>query len=434
MKKTILLLLLVTIFISANVFAQRKYRVKTGANQSYIVPPYVSLRFKCNKEMKKKFTYFYVRLTDLNGKYENDMVRLSESASWNGKIDEVKAEIESVSSCDCSNNTGNKFFKWNFLNNRGGIFLLQVNFDQLNTDNVNENYRLMMTSLINSLAVLEANSSCTCAKKIKFAEGFSQQLVKKLKERIPVPIDLPQPGSCFTAVEDQSYFMLLDQDITLKVDTVKKIEIPDSNDTKFRYEWLGYKYISFKRSSDGSIKQNSFASFDSGLPNNAIKMSNDKPERYNLASLTDLVSSEALNGIRYLALFHPPLKRNTNMGKKPSSGMYNPAADTNPLEGNTFLLHIRSNELTTLDFTQLFGDADGLTKSFFSGRGSIQPMIKIYLNGVDQMEDFDSTTSAVDSLPRKFRLHRKYGDEYRKVRGPKNKLILLPNDHLTYKL
>lgn len=431
MKKLFVLILLLNSFIHGDVLAQRNFRIKKGAIKSYIVPPDVRLRFKWgNKGMKEKFSYFYVRLMNLTGNYESDMVRLKESVSWNGKVDQAAAEIASGSAgCTCSNSAQNTFFKWNFLNNRSGNFILQINFKALNAGDVNENYRVMMTELVKSLAVLEADESCDCAKKIKFDRGFSQQVIKKLKERIPVPIDLPQPGSCITVVLDQSYVMLLDDDIILKVDDIKKIETPFGNDKKFRYEWSGFNYFSFKRALDGAIKQNSLASFNNGLPNNEFQK-----DVYSLASFADIVSSEALKDVRYIALYHPLLKRNNNHSSTSSPGMYSPGDDTKILEGNAFLLHFRSSELATLNFDQKHDDSDGITKSFFSGRGSIAPMIKVYINGEEKIEDFDSNSSNISEIPKKFNLYRKYEDNYRKIKGEKNKLILLPNDHLTYTL
>lgn len=53
-----MLLFLAITFIQGNMFAQRNFRIKEGANKTYIVPPGVNLRFTCKKGIKKEILLF----------------------------------------------------------------------------------------------------------------------------------------------------------------------------------------------------------------------------------------------------------------------------------------------------------------------------------------------------------------------------------------
>lgn len=422
------------VFSQAGV-SQRNYRIKEMKDRYYVIPPHTTLRFKCKKNVvRKRYNYFYIRLRQLTGNYTHDVAQIHKATSWHSRKELITGtDARPVNGeCTCTSGKGD-YFKWQFYRPEpsakpGVDLLLQFDFRQLTRDDVTKKFSQLMRSLMQSLARQENNPVCSCKPGVKLVPAFSQQVLKKLKERIPIPADLPQPGMCYSATENQSYFILVDEDFVLMTDTVKKVKTPVGADTKFHYEWLGLRLFSYQRTPGGSVVQNSFGHFTSGKPTNHLSKG-----LYLLGSYADIQASEELGGIPYLAIYHPQPKRNNNISPFHSMGAYGVQDDNKVLAGNPLLLHFRSAELAGLDFELEFGDSDPYTKSAFSDRGAISPLIRIYINQQETLAAFDTRPAKLRQLPAKYRLYRKCGNSYRLVKGAKEKTYLLPNDHINYK-
>lgn len=440
---------IIAILFCSDATAQRNYRVRTRNKSEYILPPFTHLKFK-GSEVKKDFKYFYILLRGLSDDYTRNLRSLENVERWNGSHDyfdanskkdiavNIKGADLAANGCDCNSISGTGF-KAAFLLHNGSQFFVQISYEDLVKDPIVENFNKLIPELLSGIASFEGKPACGCASSHKLPPGFAHQLVKKLKEWIPLPADLAQPGTCLTVVDDQSRFLLLDDDLVLKVDNIIKkfdnvslkfskiieLEIP-SGSTKFQYEWTGFKIHSFTRSPTGLVVENSFGQFNNA-PSNRIGTN-----LYKLASFADIQSSDIPKDRYYLGLYHPPLKRNNNQAS--SLGGYSASDDNNPMRGNPFLLHFTSAEMAALDFKQAFGPGDGYAKSIFFERGSIEPLITILINGQESFQSIDKLTLQIKTVPPNYTLWRKYGNGFRKVKGNKNATFLLPYDQINYKL
>ncbi|MGG7666491.1 hypothetical protein [Dyadobacter sp. BHUBP1] len=393
----------------------------------YIIPPNSKLCFnKKNGALKERFGNFYLEFNGLTGKYSSDISRLDDGIGWFWKSDLL--EKKPVNGCRCSEFIGTNF-KWRFIWKKGNSkLLLQFDFNSLVRKSVKANFDLLFIELIKSLADVEGVGACACIPDIVFPVGFSQQLAKRLREYLPLPIDLVQAGTGFTIAEGKYTFMLLDDDYPLLIDNVEKSEISVGSDRKFQYNWNGTNLFYFQRDEFGAITQNMFAKVADGLPTNIFE-----PHTYKISSFADIQSSDELKGIYYVGLIHPPLKRNNDISRTSSLGMYSVKDDKKIAVGNPILLHFRSDQLSELNFNDLFGGGSDFTRSFFNERGSITPMIRIYINGEQTLVGVQTRPGDLTQLPRNFTLFRRFKIGYRKVQGTKTKMIFLPNDHLIYK-